>query len=68
MKTKIYLKAISVILTLALILQSIPIVVSAEATIGIFPTDDGGKQFDARYNVSAGWFGWGYVVRVKAPA
>ena len=42
--------------------------VGAEATIGIFPTDDGGKQFDARYNVGAGWFGWGYVVRVKAPA
>ena len=40
----------------------------AEATIGIFPTDDGGKQFNARYNVGAGWFGWGYVVRVKAPA
>ncbi len=33
MKTKIYLKAISVILTLALILQSIPIVVSAEAVL-----------------------------------
>ena len=42
--------------------------VGAEATIGIFPTDDGRKQFDVRYNVGAGWFGWGYVVRVKAPA
>ena len=42
--------------------------VGAEATIGIFPTNDGGKQFDTKHNVGVGWFGWGYVVRVKVPA
>ena len=41
--------------------------IGAEATIGIFPTEDGGKQFDARAGASSGVFGWGYVVRVKVP-
>ena len=41
--------------------------IGAEATIGIFPTEDGGKQFDARAGVSPGIFGWGFIVRVKVP-
>lgn len=41
--------------------------VGAEATIGIFPTDDGGKQFDARCNVGSGLFGGGFIFRIKAP-
>ncbi len=41
--------------------------IGAEATIGIFPTEDGGKQFDARVGGSHGIFGWGFVVRVKVP-
>ncbi|CDC60151.1 unknown [Clostridium sp. CAG:448] len=41
--------------------------IGAEATIGIFPTEDGGKQFDARAGGSHGIFGWGFVVRVKVP-
>lgn len=41
--------------------------IDAEATIGIFPTEDGDKQFDARAGVSPGIFGWGFVVRVKVP-
>ena len=41
--------------------------IGAEATIGIFPTEDGGKQFDARAGVSPGIFGLGFVFRVKAP-
>ena len=49
----------------ALIYKAVSI--GAEATIGIFPTEDGGKQFDARAGASSGVFGWGYVVRVKVP-
>ena len=41
--------------------------IGAETTIGIFPTEDGGKQFDAQAGVSPGLFGWGFVVRIKAP-
>ena len=41
--------------------------IGAEATIGIFPTEDGGKQFDARAGVSPGIFGLGFVFRVKTP-
>lgn len=41
--------------------------IDAEATIGIFPTEDGNKQFDARAGVSPGIFGWGFIVRVKVP-
>lgn len=41
--------------------------IGAEAAIGIFPTEDGGKQFDARAGVSPGIFGWGFIVRVKVP-
>ena len=33
----------------------------------LFPTEDGGKQFDARAGVSPGIFGWGFIVRVKVP-
>ena len=41
--------------------------IGAEATIGIFPTEDDGKQFYARVGGSPGLFGWGFVVRVKVP-
>ena len=41
--------------------------IGAEAAIGIFPTEDGGKQFDARAGVSPSIFGWGFIVRVKVP-
>ena len=41
--------------------------VGAEATFGIFPTDDGGKKLDIAHGVSHGLFGWGFVVRVKVP-
>lgn len=41
--------------------------IGAEAAIGIFPTEDGGKQFDARAGVSPGIFGWSFIVRVKVP-
>ena len=41
--------------------------VGADATIGIFPTDDGGKKFDISYGASPGLFGWGFVARVKFP-
>lgn len=47
----------------ALIYKAVSI--GAEAAIGIFPTEDGGKQFDARAGVSPGIFGWGFIVRVK---
>lgn len=39
----------------ALIYKAVSI--GAEAAIGIFPTEDGGKQFDARAGVSPGIFG-----------
>ena len=41
--------------------------IGAEATIGLFLSGDGGKQYDARIGVSTGIFGCGFVVRVKVP-
>ena len=40
--------------------------IGAEAAIGIFPTEDGGKQFDARAGVSSGIFGWGFICSSKS--
>ena len=41
--------------------------IGAEATIGIFPTESGGKEFRMKAGVAPGPYGWGYVVRIKSP-
>ena len=41
--------------------------IGAEATIGIFPTESGGKEFRMKGGVAPGPYGWGYVVRIKSP-
>ncbi len=39
----------------------------ADATIGVFPTEDGGKQFRVERGVSPGLFGAGFIFRLKVP-
>lgn len=41
--------------------------VGYEKTFGVFPLEDGGWHFDSSGGTSSGWYGWGYIFRIKVP-